>query len=217
MFKKVSNFFSSKNTGQGNSTPQEDKTKELYRLAQAELAGFSKTVGTATGELDFMPEESQPAAARLVDACKSELSKLEEEWNELYQQQTASEETLRAFIKNIKIFKEKLFLFELRQTHRRRLGAVEKQLAQHQSALTKEQLETVLRPHIDAQLAGIATLEKKGRLDVREQQILAIHQGNLKIFEEMLSGQRPYAPLGLINEIAQVEQAIRDIDNQIER
>ena len=88
-------------------------------------------------------------------------------------------------------------------------------MALKQWALTRDELETTLRPQIDFEIEKINILEAKKRLDRNDQQRVAIHRNNLKIYQEMLAGQRPYAPLFLVNAITSEEQAIQDIDSRL--
>jgi hypothetical protein len=194
-----------------------DNLKQLYNNAQEGLENFRTTLETTKNELDFVPEESQPGAIRLIDIGKGQLLEFEEEWNTLRQSWSVSEEMLRAFIKRIAIERESISILVQRGIHRRNLGILEKQLALRQSALTKDELETTLRPQMDFELEKITALEGKQRLDADEQERLTIHRNNLNIYQEMLSGQRPYAPLSLINQVARQEQAIQDIDNRLAR
>lgn len=194
-----------------------DDLEQLYNNAKEGLENFRKTLETTTNELDFVPEESQPGAIRLVDNGKSQLAELEEEWNNLHQSQSASKEILQAFIKRIAIERENLSVLVQRAIHRRNLGILKNQLALRQSALTKDELETTLRPQMDIELENITALEEKQRLDANEQERLTIHRNNLTIYQEMLSGQRPYAPLFLVNQVTSQQQAIQDIDNRLAR
>ena len=73
----------------------------------------------------------------------------------------------------------------------------------------------VLSPHIDFEIENINALEKKNRLEPEEQEHLAMHRHNLRILQEMLSGQRPYAPLYLVNSVTVEEQRIQEIDNRL--
>jgi hypothetical protein len=42
-----------------------------------------------------------------------------------------------------------------------------------------------------------------------------MHRHNLRILQEMLSGQRPYAPLYLVNSVTVEGQRIQEIDNRL--
>jgi|SRR5689334_9924904 len=192
-----------------------DNSKQQYENAKEDLEKFRKTVETAANELDFVPEESQVGAMQLVDVGKSQLSEFEKEWNILHQQQPAAEDILGAFINRVALEGGKLSILLERAIYRTNLGILESQLAFQQSALTKEALETTLRPQMDFEIEKISILESKKRLDTNEQQTVAIHKNNLKIFQEMLSGQRPYAPLYLVNSVTSQEQAIQDIDRRL--
>lgn len=192
-----------------------DDLKTQYDNAQENLEKFRKAVETAANELDFVPEESQVSAIRLIDIGKSQLSEFEKEWGILRQQHPTSEDNLGAFINRISSERGKLSILMERAIYRRNLGILENQLAAQQSALTKEQLETTLRPQMNFEIKKINALEAKKRLEIAEQQRMAIHKNNLKIYQEMLSGQRPYAPLHLVNSLAAQEQAIQDIDHRL--
>jgi hypothetical protein len=192
-----------------------DKLRQLYEQAEENLEDFRKILQTTTTELDFLPERSRPGAIRLLDIGKSHLSELEETWGKFHRQQPASEGVLRAFIKQIAQYREDISILVQRGIYRKNLGIVEKQLALRQSALTKDELETTLRPQLDFEKERINLLETKKHLDGNDQETLAIHRNNLKIYQEMLAGQRPYAPLALVNQVISQEQAIQDIDNRL--
>jgi hypothetical protein len=192
-----------------------DNLKQLNDNAKMGLENFRKTVETAAKELDFLPEESQVGANRLVDRSKSQLSEFEEEWHTLHQQQPASEDILGAFINRLATESGNLSILMERAIYRGNLGILEQQLALQQSALTPEALQMSLRPQIDFELEKIKMLENKKRLDPDEHKLLAIHRNNLQIYQEMLSGQRPYAPLHLVNSVTSQEQAIREIDARL--
>ena len=192
-----------------------DKLKQLYDHAKEDLENFRNTVETAANELDLVPEESQVGASRLVDRGKSQLSEFEEELNALHQQQPASEDILGAFINRLALESGNLSILMERSIYRRNLGVLEQQLALQQSALTPDALQRTLRPQMDFELEKIKMLETKKRLDPDEHELLAIHRNNLHIYQEMLSGQRPYAPLHLVNSVTSQEQAIREIDNRL--
>lgn len=186
----------------------------LYENAKASLEKFQRTLETATEELDFVPAESQSGAARLVEQGKRQRPVLEEEWDTLRQQQSTPEDQLTAFIHRTEAESGTLSIFVERRIHRRNLGILEGQLALQQSALPAEQLQTILRRQMDFETGKISFLEAKERLDSADQELLQIHRNNLRIYQEMLSGQRPFAPLHLVNSIALEEQAIQKMDDQ---
>src|SRR5258705_13266068 len=111
-----------------------ENLKQPYENAKEDLEKFRKTVETAANELDFVPEESQVGAVRLVDIGKSQLSEFEKEWNILHQQQPASEDILGAFINRMALERGKLSILMERPIYRRNLGILENQLALQQSA-----------------------------------------------------------------------------------
>ena len=212
MFKKIRSILHT--TNEHPVSWISDNLKPLNSSAQEGLENFLKILETTTQELDFVPEESQSGATQLVDWGKSQLPAFEEEWSTL-RQQPASEDGLRAFISRIAVAREKLSILVQRGIYRGNLGILQKQLALQQSALTKDELRTTLHPQMDFEIAKIKDLETKKRLDTDDQETIAIHRNNLKIYQEMLSGQRPYAPLHLVNSVVAQEQAIREIDNRL--
>jgi hypothetical protein len=98
------------------------------------------------------------------------------------------------------------------------LGILEER-ARRYSVLPKEQLQTLLQPHMKAEQEKIQSLEGKERLDSTEQRLLAIHHHNLELYQQILTGERPYAPLELLNQINDHYTAIdlteRVIDGEI--
>lgn len=189
--------------------------KPLYENAKADLEEFQRTLETTTQELDFVPEESQIGATRLVERSQGRLPALEEDWNTLRQQQPGSAEKFQAFISRIEAERGNLSILVERRIHRQNLGILEQVLALQQSALTQDQLQITLRPQMDFELDQINRLKAKKRLDTADEELLAIHHNNLRIYQEMLSGQRPYAPLHLVNSVTLEEQAIQEIDNRL--
>ena len=188
--------------------------KPLYENAKADLEDFQRELETTAQELDFVPEESQFGAARLVERSKSQLPALEEEWKTLRQQQPVSEDKLQAFMSRIEAERGNLSILVERGKHRQNLGILEELALQH-SGLTQDQLQITLRPQMDFEIDKINRLEAKKPLDIANQELLAIHHENLRIFQEMLSGQRPYAPLHLVNSVTMEEQAIQEIDTRL--
>ena len=187
----------------------------LHENAKASLENFQRTLETTTEELDFVPEEGQFSAARLVERSKSQLPGLEAEWNTLRKQQSASDDQLKAFISRLEAERGKLSILVARRIHRQNLGILQSQLARQQSALTTEQLQATLRPQMDFEVTQIDRLQAKKQLDSAGQELLRIHRNNLEIYETMLSGQRPFAPLHLVNSVALEEQAIQKLDHQL--
>jgi uncharacterized protein (UPF0335 family) len=188
--------------------------KPLYENAKADLEDFQRELETTTQELDFVPEESQFGAARLVERSKSRLPALEEDWNTLRQQQPVSEDKLQAFMSRIEAERGNLSILVERGKHRQNLGILEELALQH-SGLTQDQLQITLRPQMEFEIDRINRLEAKKPLDTADKELLASHHNNLRIFQEMLSGQRPYAPLHLVNSVTMEEQAIQEIDTRL--
>jgi len=199
----------------GTLNPQPSNSKLLYDKAAENLESFRRELKVLTDELDHLPEQIRDKATQLLDIAKSQLLQLEKEWNTLRQQRSTSEEPLQTFIAQIARYREDISILVRRRIHRANLGMLEKQLALGQSALTQAQLDATLRPQMDFEREKIRLLEEKKRPTASEQEILAIHRNNLQIYQEMLSGQRPFAPLHLVNSVTMEEQAIQAIDKSI--
>jgi len=205
MFKKL----------QGTFDPKPNSSKLLYDKVAENLENFRNELKTITDELDYLPKQIRGAATQLLDIARSQLSQLEKEWDNLRQQRSLSDEALQTFVTQIARHKDGFSILVLRRIHRRNLGVLEQQLALSQSALTQAELETTLRPQMDFEKEKIRLLKEKKQLDLNEQKILAIHGSNLQIYQEMLSGQRPYAPLHLVNSVTMEERALQEIDNKL--
>jgi hypothetical protein len=190
-----------------------DTLTQLYDNAKEELENFRKAVETVTNELGFVPEASQSGAKRLVDMSRGQLPQFEEEWSTL-RQQPATEEGLRTFANHITIEREKLSILLERGNYRKSLRVLQQLSAQH-SPLPELTLQITLRPHVDFEIENINALEEKKQLDPDDQKHLAMHRQNLQILQEMLSGQRPYAPLHLVNSVTIEQQRIQEIDNRL--
>jgi hypothetical protein len=190
-----------------------DTLTQLYDNVSEELENLRKTVETAANELGFVPEESRSGARRLIDMSRNQLLGFEEEWSTLRQQPT-TEEGLRIFANRIAVEQEKLSILLERGNYRKNLGVLQQLLDQH-SPLPQPTLQITLRPQIDFEIEKINALEKKNQLDPEDQEHLAMHRHNLRILQEMLSGQRPYAPLYLVNSVTVEGQRIQEIDNRL--
>ena len=192
-----------------------DTLTQLYDNVSEELENLRKTVETAATELGFVSEESRSSARRLIGMSRNQLLGFEEEWSTLRQQPT-TEEGLRTFANRIAVEQEKLSILLERGNYRKNLGVLQELLAQH-APLPQPTLQIVLIPQIDFEIENINALETKNRLEPEDQEHLAMHRHNLRILQEMLSGQRPYAPLYLVNSVTVEEQRIQEIDNRLGR
>jgi hypothetical protein len=103
-------------------------------------------------------------------------------------------------------------LLTRRRIHQHNLGLLEEQLASSQLPLTPDQLQAVLQAPLESEQQKIAYLEAKPHLRPHEQNLLANHRRNLEYFHQMLNGERPYAPLHLLNQIQELKKEILQID-----
>lgn len=132
-------------------------------------------------------------------------------------QPAPSKEALQALIARISDTEKNLRILKLRGVHRRNLNMLEKQLAMRQSALTMDELQVTLQPQISREQEVVRSLEAKEKLDPHEQELPGIHRCNLELYQQMLAGKRPYAPLHLLNQVISEEQALADIDADLAR
>jgi hypothetical protein len=110
---------------------------------------------------------------------------------------------------------KRLSILVQRGIHRKNLNIAEAQLAQQQSALPKDALQTLIQPFLDQEQEKVQALEEKDDLDPYKQRLLPIHRQNVELYQQMLTGERPYAPLVLLNQIIFQEEALKDIDTKL--
>ena len=107
-----------------------------------------------------------------------------------------------------------LAVLKRRQTHQRTLDILENQLAAQQLTDLTDELRTRLQQEIEHAETQINQIRLKEQLQTSDQKILATYQQNLELHQEMLAGQRPYAPIKLLNEIIHQREALKTIDRQ---
>jgi hypothetical protein len=198
---------------------QTEDTKDietLRRRAEEKLGKFRQTLEHLSGEVDYIPAEAKAGAVRLLGQAKQQLSHLEEEWDMLSTQPEPSKKALQALIAKISHTKELSILAE-RRIYRSNLNRLEEQLAMQPSALPIDALQAILQPQISYEQEKLRSLEAKGKLDPHEQKLLAVHRRNLELYQQMLAGERPYAPMHLLNQIIHEEQALKEIDADLAR
>lgn len=189
----------------------------LRRKAEGKLGHFRQTLKGLSGEVDDIPAEAKAGAVRLLDQAKRQLPNLEEEWNVLSTQPEPSRKALQALIARISDTQGSLSILVQRGVHRRNLNRLEEQLAMQSSALPMDALQAILQPQISREQEQVRSLEAKEKLASHEQKLLAIHRRNLELYQQMLAGERPYAPLVLLNQLIHEEQALKEIDADLAR
>jgi hypothetical protein len=94
---------------------------------------------------------------------------------------------------------------------------LKEQLAMQPSTLPIDALQAILQPQISHEQEKLQALEAKEKLDPHEQRLLVIHRRNLELYQQMLAGERPYAPLHLLSKVTYTEQALEEIDADLAR
>jgi DNA polymerase sigma len=203
-----------------SAVAQTESTKDIEALrqrAEEKLGEFRQTLEHLSGEADYVPAEARAGAVHLLDQAKQQLLHLEEEWEVLSTQPEPSEKALQALIAKISHTRKSLSILVQRGIHRRNLNRLKEQLAMRQSALTRDELQVTLQPQISREQEEVQSLEAKEKLDSHEQEVLAIHRRNLELYQQMLAGERPYAPMYLLNQVIYEEQALGKIDADLAR
>jgi hypothetical protein len=95
------------------------------------------------------------------------------------------------------------------------LKSLETQLKSQENFIPIDELEILLRRYVVHEEDSIRMLENDPEINPHKQEFLAIHHKNLELYQEMLSGVRPYAPVPLIIEIMDIRKSIDDIDTTL--
>lgn len=167
--------------------------------------------------MNHIPPEARTGAVRLLDQAKQQLPHLEKEWDVLSAQPEPSEKALQALIAKISHTRKSLSILAQRGVHRRNLNRLEEQLAIQSSALPRDALQVTLQPQMSREQEEVQSLEAKEKLGRHEQKLLVIHRRNLELYQQMSAGERPYAPLYLLNQVIYTEQALEEIDADLAR
>jgi hypothetical protein len=206
--------------GQQPERTAEDKAAIIETLRQQlrdSLANFGRTLDKLSKELDYISGQARMGAVKCLDQARQQFERVETEWKVLEPQPEPEEESLRSLLAAIPEASIGLQLLQLRHNHRRNFNLLQEHLVSQQIVLTQEQLETTLRPHVDLEQAQIEALAAKERLDEHEQTMLKIHRRNVEHYRQMLAGERPYAPLNLLNQMDGVEESLKKIDTELSR
>jgi hypothetical protein len=219
MLKRILNLF--RQPGK-NVEPEPGKTSTTVNVpwltpdtVEKALESLHRALEKISSEPDYVSAEAKTGAIQLLDQAKQESSQWEKEWQRLNSQPEPPQEALRALHLQLSATERSLFILVKRGLVRRRLNIVAAQLAQQQSALPQETLQSLIQPHLAQEQEKVQALEKEAPLDSAQQKLLAIYRGNVELYQQMLAGERPYAPLYLLNEVSAQERELKDIDHQL--
>jgi cell division septum initiation protein DivIVA len=194
------------------TTPEAQKTVILQEL--------DNILETLAIELDFMPGPARPAAETLLSNVRQSRQKLAGD-------STLTPEQIRTRASRLE---QQLKPLNQRRIHRRRLAVMYEKLVAEQQTLSPEVLLQKVQPRINAEEATIAELESatftppRNALEAKVQEVqriqhaklLVSHRRDLTFYREMLAGQRPYAPVDLLNSIADTEEELAALDKQFQ-
>jgi len=188
---------------------------DALKRVQENLRQLQQELATLADELVHLTGEAHKGATCLLDRVSQELRRLETAWQRLADQPEPGQADVDGLNKKISGAQAELHRLKLRRNYRRRYTLLQENLARQQMALTPDQLQPMIQPHVGQLEAQIQTMEAKGQLAENEQKLLGIHRRNLVLYRQMLAGERPYAPLPLLSELMDLEQTLNEIDDEL--
>ncbi len=192
-----------------------EKIRGLYYATKNTFNELRQILNNLSSELDYISADAHANAVHLLEQAEHLFLGLEKEWNTLDVHSVSAEDALKAIQSNLSVVKSNLYTLILRRSHRRRFGLLNEKLASQQLALPEEQLQTTLQPQISQIQAQIQSLQNKENLPQQDQNMLKIYQRNLELCQQILSGERLYAPLTLLSELSDLEQTLTEIDIEL--
>lgn len=192
------------------------KDVEALQLeVEASLKNLLQTLDSLFDQVGSMPTETKVAVVELLHQARQQGSTLAAEWNSWSRQAAFSEKNLQALLTKLTNTRQSISILVQRWMHVRNLELLQEQLAQQQTALTLEVRHQTLASILHEQQEQISLLEQKVELSSHEQKLLGIYRHNFELCEQMLAGERAYAPLYILNQIEVEEQSVREIDAQL--
>ncbi len=192
-----------------------DNIQKLRQKIIQSLNFYPETLRKLSAEMEHMPVEAKTGAAHLLGQAEQEFLGWTKEWNTLNAQSEPPAIAIKELTYGILNTEHKLSILRERLAYRRNLNLLEQQLAMQQMALPKDKLQEILSPAINEATEKIHSLKAKSRLNAHEQKILEIYQHNLELHEQILAGERLYAPLSLLNNITSQEKNLKRIDTRL--
>jgi hypothetical protein len=187
-------------------------------LAANTLRLLDELLDDLTAELDSMPAGTRPAAESMLAEARRARQQLSPD---------KAPETMQSRVDQLE---QPLRYLKQRRVQRRRLAVMREKLAAAAQTLDPAALAQKVQPRISAEEAAIAELEAtilpppRNALEAKVQEVqrtqhiklLAGHRRDLEFYREMLAGQRPFAPVDLLNSIADTEAEIAAIDERLQ-
>jgi hypothetical protein len=184
------------------------------------LRDIDELLVTLTAELEFIPGPARSGAETLLTGARQIRQGLVGD-------SSLTLETVQAQARQLERLLKPL---NQRRIHRRRLAVLREKLDAEQQTLNPEELAPKILPRIKAEEATIAELESttlpspRNALEAKVQEVqrtqqaklLTNHRRELALYREMLAGQRSYAPVDLLNSVADTEAELTTLDQQFQ-
>jgi hypothetical protein len=194
-----------------------NRSQELHREIEDSFRFVIEEWKKLYEELKYLAPEPRNGAIYLLNQAKGRLVQYEKEWQNLKPNKTeAVIPQLEKLDKKIG-YEESLTLAILKRRviHRKNLTLLEQQLAAKEVVLPRKTLQEQLRPAVEDLVSKVKELQKKAKLTPEEEHSLKTYQGDLKIYQQMWDGVRPFAPLSLLKQIAGEKEKLAEIDKEL--
>lgn len=204
MFKKILGLFSKPKK---QDPAQQTKIEQSYFSAKSNIKSLTKDVATLTAELEYMSGSAKEKAAQLLGQAGQRLPLLETQLKGAYAVGKLTEgEAASLYWQTVEV-KNSLSVLRQRKIYRNNLQLLQAQLATQQLTVLTEELKDQLHLNVAEQQQQIELAANP--------ELQGIYQQNLSLYQEMLAGKRPYAPLKLLNEINHNEQQLAKLDAEL--
>lgn len=201
MFKKILNLFSQPKK---QNPAQQTRIEQNYSSAKSNIKSLTKDVAVLTAELEYMSGAAKEKAAQLLGQAGQRLPLIETTLEGAYiAGKLTDDEAASLYWQTVEV-KNSLSVLRQRKIYRNNLQLLQAQLAAQQLTVLTGELKDQL--HLN-----MAEQQKQIELAANSE-LQGIYQQNLTLYQEMLEGKRPYAPLKLLNEISHNEQQLVQLD-----
>ncbi len=189
----------------------------LIEQITEQLLSVTQTLHIVTDELDYLSQSLHDSIQYLLQTSTVQAQELGARWAAIQEQPQTTVVELRSLLREIWQLEATLHPLELREIHRRLLNLMDQQQATHQHLLQNDTIRQGLEADIQTAQSAITAIKRKWRQTPHDRTMLAIHTQNVQWNQEILAGERPYTPIGLLRQIEEEESAIDRIDAQLLR
>jgi len=181
------------------------------------ITDMQRLLHDAQQEIAALPETLQAGAQRIVNHARERYEQLTTDWEATRTRMTITLTVCDSFCRQLDDAMSPPHKLILRRIHYHNLQQLEQQRAALPPTLPADALKMLLEAQVASTQQHIANLEQKHSRDAHETGLLAIHQRNLTILQDMLVGARPYGTLGFWNSLLDNQQAIARIEAEFAR